>query len=251
MGCAGSALVAACLAVENDAWLATTAALIMFGVAGEVAAERARGPGSFAMEIIDALHALNRVDADRQGEGDVMAKARARSSPLRHRRSGGLRRPRSRRAVAPARGGRHHAGAIARQAVRHQGDGRARPRHQGGAGHGAAADQRPRRRGARLRRRRRAHRLGRHGAGGCAAAARPRRHHRAHHQFAAARRRDRSRADRLRRHRRRLWHHLEGDQEHADRHGRAGARHRGAAPEASPASRLAASPASMRRTPRR
>jgi hydroxyethylthiazole kinase len=61
MGCAGSALVAACLAVEDDAWLATTAALTMFGVAGEVAAERSRGPGSFAVEIIDALHALNRV----------------------------------------------------------------------------------------------------------------------------------------------------------------------------------------------
>ena len=58
MGCAGSALVAACLAVEDDAWLATTAALLMFGVAGEIAAERARGPGSFAVEIIDALHGL-------------------------------------------------------------------------------------------------------------------------------------------------------------------------------------------------
>ena len=32
----------------------------MFGVAGEVAAERARGPGSFAVEIIDALHGLDR-----------------------------------------------------------------------------------------------------------------------------------------------------------------------------------------------
>ena len=61
MGCAGSAVVAACLAVENDPWIATTAALVMFGVAGEVAAKRARGPGSFAVEIIDALHALNRV----------------------------------------------------------------------------------------------------------------------------------------------------------------------------------------------
>jgi hydroxyethylthiazole kinase len=60
MGCAGSALVAACLAVESDAWLATTAALVVFGIAGEVAAKRARGPGSFAVEIIDALHALNR-----------------------------------------------------------------------------------------------------------------------------------------------------------------------------------------------
>lgn len=61
MGCAGSAVVAACLAVEPDAWIATTAALTLFGVAGEVAAERARGPGTFAVEIIDALHALNRV----------------------------------------------------------------------------------------------------------------------------------------------------------------------------------------------
>jgi len=60
MGCAGSALVAACLAVESDAWLATTAALVVFGIAGEVAAQRARGPGTFAVEIIDALHALNR-----------------------------------------------------------------------------------------------------------------------------------------------------------------------------------------------
>ncbi len=61
MGCAGSAVVAAFLAVESDAWLATTAALVAFGVAGEIAAERARGPGSFAVEMIDALHGLNRV----------------------------------------------------------------------------------------------------------------------------------------------------------------------------------------------
>jgi hydroxyethylthiazole kinase len=60
MGCAGSALVCAALAVEDDAWLATTAALTAFGVAGEIAAQKAQGPGSFAMEIIDALHGLDR-----------------------------------------------------------------------------------------------------------------------------------------------------------------------------------------------
>jgi hydroxyethylthiazole kinase len=60
MGCAGSALVGACVAVENDAWRATAAALILIGVAGELAAERARGPGSFAVEILDALHRLDR-----------------------------------------------------------------------------------------------------------------------------------------------------------------------------------------------
>ena len=60
MGCVASALVGACLAVEPDAWVATAAALISIGVAGEVAAERAHGPGSFAMEIVDAIHALDR-----------------------------------------------------------------------------------------------------------------------------------------------------------------------------------------------
>jgi hydroxyethylthiazole kinase-like sugar kinase family protein len=40
----------------------------MVGVAGEVAAARAHGPGSFASEIIDAVYALDR--------GTIMAKAR-------------------------------------------------------------------------------------------------------------------------------------------------------------------------------
>jgi hydroxyethylthiazole kinase len=60
MGCAGSALVCAALAVETDGWLAAAAALTAFGVAGEVAALTARGPGSFASAIIDALHSLDR-----------------------------------------------------------------------------------------------------------------------------------------------------------------------------------------------
>jgi len=60
MGCAASALVAACLAVEPDAWRATSAALILYGVAGEIAAARARGPGSFAVEILDSVHGLDR-----------------------------------------------------------------------------------------------------------------------------------------------------------------------------------------------
>jgi hydroxyethylthiazole kinase len=60
MGCAGSALVCAALAVETDAWLASIAALVALGVAGEVAAATADGPGSFAAAIIDALHHLDR-----------------------------------------------------------------------------------------------------------------------------------------------------------------------------------------------
>jgi hydroxyethylthiazole kinase len=59
MGCVGSALVAACLAVEEDAWSATAAALLMLGVAGELAAAKASGPGTFATAIIDALYNLD------------------------------------------------------------------------------------------------------------------------------------------------------------------------------------------------
>ena len=60
MGCAASALTAAFLAVESDAFTAAAAALLCFGVAGGVAGERAAGPGSFAASIIDALYALDR-----------------------------------------------------------------------------------------------------------------------------------------------------------------------------------------------
>jgi len=59
MGCAASALVAACLAVEPDAWRATSAALVIIGVAGEMAAVTAQGPGSFAVAILDTLHNLD------------------------------------------------------------------------------------------------------------------------------------------------------------------------------------------------
>jgi hydroxyethylthiazole kinase len=59
MGCAGSALLAACLAVERDAFKATAAAMLMVGVAGEIAAAQSQGPGSFAVAILDALHGLD------------------------------------------------------------------------------------------------------------------------------------------------------------------------------------------------
>ena len=59
MGCAASALVAACLAVELDPWRATCGALAIAGAAGEIAAESAQGPGSFAVGFLDALHNLD------------------------------------------------------------------------------------------------------------------------------------------------------------------------------------------------
>jgi len=59
MGCAASALIGACLAVEPDAWRATVAGLVIIGVAGELAADKAQGPGSFAVAMLDALHGLD------------------------------------------------------------------------------------------------------------------------------------------------------------------------------------------------
>ncbi|MBS0246956.1 MAG: hydroxyethylthiazole kinase [Proteobacteria bacterium] len=59
MGCAASAMVGACLAVERDALVATAAALLITGVAGEIAAATAHGPGSFAVGILDALHTID------------------------------------------------------------------------------------------------------------------------------------------------------------------------------------------------
>jgi hydroxyethylthiazole kinase len=58
MGCAASALAAACLAVESDPWLASLAALLVLGVAGEIAGETSQGPGSLAVSILDALYRL-------------------------------------------------------------------------------------------------------------------------------------------------------------------------------------------------
>lgn len=59
LGCTATAIVGACLAVEQDALAATSHALAILGVAGELAAERARGPGSLQLEILDALHGLD------------------------------------------------------------------------------------------------------------------------------------------------------------------------------------------------
>ena len=59
IGCAETALLCAMVAVEDDEFIAAAAALLAMGVAGEVAAERASGPGSFAVALLDAISALD------------------------------------------------------------------------------------------------------------------------------------------------------------------------------------------------
>jgi hydroxyethylthiazole kinase len=60
MGCAESALVAAALAVQSDAFRAVASALLVFGIAGDIAGETANGPGTFGVHILDALFNLDR-----------------------------------------------------------------------------------------------------------------------------------------------------------------------------------------------
>lgn len=59
MGCSLSALLGAFLAVAEDRFEATCAGVLAFDVAGELAAERAQGPGSFQVALLDALFALD------------------------------------------------------------------------------------------------------------------------------------------------------------------------------------------------
>ena len=58
-GCLLGALLSACLAVEDDAFLAALAGVSILNIAAEIAAEGAAGPGSFAYRLIDALATLD------------------------------------------------------------------------------------------------------------------------------------------------------------------------------------------------
>lgn len=66
LGCSATAVIGAFLAVESDALAATVAGLVMFSVAGEIAAEQARGPGSLQVALLDALYAMKQGDLTRR-----------------------------------------------------------------------------------------------------------------------------------------------------------------------------------------
>jgi hydroxyethylthiazole kinase len=58
MGCAATALIGAFAAVNPSPAVAAVHAMVVAGVAGEMAAERAAGPGTFWVHWLDALAAL-------------------------------------------------------------------------------------------------------------------------------------------------------------------------------------------------
>jgi hydroxyethylthiazole kinase len=57
-GCSATALVAAFAAVDDDPVAAAATALAYFGLAGEMAGAGSRGPGSFMINLLDALYLM-------------------------------------------------------------------------------------------------------------------------------------------------------------------------------------------------
>ncbi|HQK99911.1 MAG TPA: hydroxyethylthiazole kinase [Smithellaceae bacterium] len=66
LGCTATALCGAFAALEKDFLKAAAAAMAVMGMAGEIAAEKAAGPGSLQMHFLDALYALSKDDIDRR-----------------------------------------------------------------------------------------------------------------------------------------------------------------------------------------
>lgn len=58
LGCSATAVIGAFLGVESNTFTATVAALTLFGVAGEIAAEQSPGPGTLQVALLDILYTL-------------------------------------------------------------------------------------------------------------------------------------------------------------------------------------------------
>jgi hydroxyethylthiazole kinase len=66
LGCTATALVGAFAAVNPSAREAAAHAMAVMGMAGEMAAERSPGPGSFQMHFLDALYQMRESDIQRR-----------------------------------------------------------------------------------------------------------------------------------------------------------------------------------------
>jgi hydroxyethylthiazole kinase len=64
LGCTATALTAAFAGVNPDAFSAAAHAMVVMGIAGEIAALSAQGPGSFQVYFLDALYNLSEADID-------------------------------------------------------------------------------------------------------------------------------------------------------------------------------------------
>jgi hydroxyethylthiazole kinase len=64
-GCMAASVIGSFLAANEDRLLAATSALAAFGIAGERAAMKAAGPGSFKVALFDETANLNPNDVER------------------------------------------------------------------------------------------------------------------------------------------------------------------------------------------
>jgi hydroxyethylthiazole kinase len=62
LGCTASALCAAFAAVNPDYFAATTAAMAVMGIAGEIAAEKSQGPASLQVRFLDTLYNMTGIE---------------------------------------------------------------------------------------------------------------------------------------------------------------------------------------------
>jgi len=62
LGCTASALTGAFAAVNPQLFWASCHAMAVMGIAGEIAAQKAEGPGTFQVYFLDTLHQLNESD---------------------------------------------------------------------------------------------------------------------------------------------------------------------------------------------
>ncbi len=62
LGCTASALTGAFAAVNSSALHAAAHAMAVMGIAGEIAAEQSKGPGTLQLHFLDALYQLNESD---------------------------------------------------------------------------------------------------------------------------------------------------------------------------------------------
>lgn len=58
MGCTATSIIGACIAINSDYHVAASHAMEIMGKAGNMAEKSAKGPGSFQMNFIDALHQI-------------------------------------------------------------------------------------------------------------------------------------------------------------------------------------------------
>ncbi|MFA5310732.1 MAG: hydroxyethylthiazole kinase [Candidatus Omnitrophota bacterium] len=64
-GCMAASVIGAFAAVEEDLVKAAVSGLVCFGVAGELAAKKSNGPGSFKVHLFDSLYNLKNVTISR------------------------------------------------------------------------------------------------------------------------------------------------------------------------------------------